>query len=150
METVDAATLATVVAAFLVAGVVKGALGMGLPMISMTIMGTALGLWEAIPILMWSLSCPQKRNTGWDFAVHNTSVLCDYKRYNRRRDISINRFGRHVPIFCILQKQILGSVRKADLNLGVSFRTSLAWMAVLRFSCLDRHRKPILTNNFLI
>ena len=52
METVDATTLATVVTAFLVAGVVKGALGMGLPMISMTIMGTALGLWEAIPTLM--------------------------------------------------------------------------------------------------
>ena len=67
METVDATTLATVVTAFLVAGVVKGALGMGLPMISMTIMGTALGLWEAIPILM----IPSILANLWQFSRPN-------------------------------------------------------------------------------
>ena len=67
METVDATTLATVVTAFLVAGVVKGALGMGLPMISMTIMGTALGLWEAIPILM----IPSVLANLWQFSRPN-------------------------------------------------------------------------------
>ena len=44
METIDATTLAIVVAAFLMAVVVKGGLGIGLPMISMTIMGRALRL----------------------------------------------------------------------------------------------------------
>ena len=67
METVDATTLATVVTAFLVAGVVKGALGMGLPMISMTIMGTALGLWEAIPTLM----IPSFLANLWQFSRPN-------------------------------------------------------------------------------
>lgn len=48
----DAETAGAVIAAFLIAGVVKGALGMGLPTISLAIMGIALGLREAIPVLM--------------------------------------------------------------------------------------------------
>ena len=52
LETLEGGTVATVVIAFLVAGAVKGALGMGLPTISVAIMGVALGLCEAIPVLM--------------------------------------------------------------------------------------------------
>ena len=52
MDGLESGTVATVVAAFLIAGVAKGALGMGLPTISVAIMGTALGLREAIPVLM--------------------------------------------------------------------------------------------------
>ncbi len=51
-ETLEGGTVAKVVITFLVAGVVKGALGMGLPTISVAIMGVALGLREAIPVLM--------------------------------------------------------------------------------------------------
>lgn len=52
LETLEGDTVATVVIAFLVAGIFKGALGMGLPKISVAIMGVALGLCEAIPVLM--------------------------------------------------------------------------------------------------
>ncbi len=45
-------TLAAITVAFLVAGTVKGMVGMGLPTISVAIMGGVLGLREAIPILM--------------------------------------------------------------------------------------------------
>lgn len=45
-------TLATVALAFLVAGCVKGAIGMGLPTIAVAIMGAELGLREAIPVLL--------------------------------------------------------------------------------------------------
>ncbi len=45
-------TLATVTVAFLVGGTIKGVTGMGLPTVSVAIMGGVLGLREAIPILM--------------------------------------------------------------------------------------------------
>lgn len=48
----DAEILATVAVAFLVAGCVKGAVGMGLPTIAVAIMGATLGLREAIPVLI--------------------------------------------------------------------------------------------------
>lgn len=48
----DAETLATVTVAFLVGGTIKGVVGMGLPTISVAIMGSVLGLREAIPILV--------------------------------------------------------------------------------------------------
>ncbi len=48
----DIETLAAITVAFLVAGTVKGMVGMGLPTISVAIMGGVLGLREAIPILM--------------------------------------------------------------------------------------------------
>jgi uncharacterized membrane protein YfcA len=52
MASLEMGTLAAVISAFLIAGIVKGALGMGLPTISIAIMGMALGLREAIPVLM--------------------------------------------------------------------------------------------------
>ena len=52
LETLEGDTVATVVIAFLVASGVKGALGMGLPTISVAIMDKAVGLREAIPVLM--------------------------------------------------------------------------------------------------
>ncbi|MEE3094273.1 MAG: hypothetical protein VX340_09305 [Pseudomonadota bacterium] len=52
LETLEGDTVATVVIAFLVAGIFKGALGMGLPKISVAIMVVALGLCEATPVLM--------------------------------------------------------------------------------------------------
>ena len=52
LETLEGDTVVTVVIAFLVASGVKGAVGMGLPTISVAIMGKALGLREAIPVLM--------------------------------------------------------------------------------------------------
>jgi hypothetical protein len=66
----EAEALITVAVAFLVAGVVKGAVGMGLPTISVAIMGSVLGLQQAIPILMvpslvaniWQIMGP--RNIG--------------------------------------------------------------------------------------
>ena len=52
LDTLEGGTVATVIIAFLVASVVKGALSMGLPTISIAIIGVALGLREAIPVLM--------------------------------------------------------------------------------------------------
>ena len=52
LDTLEGGTVATVIVAFLVASVVKGALSMGLPTISIAIIGVALGLREAIPVLM--------------------------------------------------------------------------------------------------
>jgi uncharacterized membrane protein YfcA len=52
MGSLETETIVTVISAFLIAGIVKGALGMGLPTISVAIMGMALGLREAIPVLM--------------------------------------------------------------------------------------------------
>ena len=52
LHTLVGGTVATVIVAFLVAGVVKGALSMELPTISIAIIGVALGLREAIPVLM--------------------------------------------------------------------------------------------------
>lgn len=52
MGSLETETVVAVISAFLIAGVVKGALGMGLPTISVAIMGMALGLREAIPVLM--------------------------------------------------------------------------------------------------
>ena len=48
----DFETLATVAGAFLLGGTIKGVTGMGLPTVAVAIMGAALGLREAIPILV--------------------------------------------------------------------------------------------------
>ena len=48
----DPTTLIAIAVAFLVAGTVKGGVGMGLPTVAVAIMGAALGLREAIPVLM--------------------------------------------------------------------------------------------------
>ena len=45
-------TLATVTVAFLLGGTIKGVTGMGLPTVAVAIMSAALGLREAIPILV--------------------------------------------------------------------------------------------------
>ena len=47
LETLEGDTVATVVIAFLVAGIFKGALGMGLPKISVAIMGVACLLYTS-------------------------------------------------------------------------------------------------------
>ena len=52
MPALEGYTVAAVIAAFLIAGVVKGVVGVGLPTIAVAIMGAALGLREAIPVLM--------------------------------------------------------------------------------------------------
>ncbi len=48
----DFGTLAIVIFAFLCAGTVKGVIGMGIPMISLAILATTLGLKEAIPLIL--------------------------------------------------------------------------------------------------
>ena len=48
----DPTTLIAIAVAFLVAGTVKGGVGMGLPTIAVAIMGATLGLREAIPVLI--------------------------------------------------------------------------------------------------
>lgn len=63
---IELETILAVVAAFLIAGVVKGAVGVGLPTIAIAIMGSALDLREAIPVLiipsflanLWQFSRP--------------------------------------------------------------------------------------------
>jgi uncharacterized membrane protein YfcA len=49
---VDATVLATAAVAFLVAGGVKGVIGLGLPLTAIAILGLVLGLREAIPLLV--------------------------------------------------------------------------------------------------
>ncbi len=48
----DTTLLAIIVAAFLIAGTIKGAIGVGLPTTAIAILGTGLGLREAIPLLI--------------------------------------------------------------------------------------------------
>lgn len=49
---VDATFIAVVIAAFLLAGTIKGALGVGLPTTSIAILSIALGLRDAVPLLI--------------------------------------------------------------------------------------------------
>ena len=51
-EPMDLGTVATVALAFLLGGTIKGVTGMGLPTVAVAVMGAALGLREAIPILV--------------------------------------------------------------------------------------------------
>jgi len=76
LESLDGGTITAVVTAFLIAGVVKGALGMGLPTISVAIMGIALGLREAIPVLM----IPSFLANLWQF-TRPGPVLPLFKRF---------------------------------------------------------------------
>jgi uncharacterized membrane protein YfcA len=48
----DTHTIVIIATAFLVAGAIKGAIGAGLPTTSIAIMGAALGLREAVPLLI--------------------------------------------------------------------------------------------------
>lgn len=48
----DSTLLATIVVAFIVAGAIKGAIGVGLPTTAIAILGTGLSLREAIPLLI--------------------------------------------------------------------------------------------------
>jgi len=48
----DAVFIATAIVAFLVAGCVKGVIGLGLPLTSIAILTTTIGLREAIPIIV--------------------------------------------------------------------------------------------------
>lgn len=48
----DPTLIAIIVAAFLIAGTIKGAIGVGLPTTAIAILGTGLGLREAIPLLI--------------------------------------------------------------------------------------------------
>lgn len=48
----DTYTLAVVAAAFLLGGLVKGVVGMGLPTVSLAVLGSAFGLHEALPLLV--------------------------------------------------------------------------------------------------
>jgi uncharacterized membrane protein YfcA len=48
----DTYTIVIIAVAFLVAGTIKGAMGAGLPTTSIAIMGAALGLREAVPLLV--------------------------------------------------------------------------------------------------
>jgi uncharacterized membrane protein YfcA len=48
----DSTLLATIVVAFIIAGAIKGAIGVGLPTTAIAILGTGLSLREAIPLLI--------------------------------------------------------------------------------------------------
>ncbi|MBM3597006.1 MAG: sulfite exporter TauE/SafE family protein [Alphaproteobacteria bacterium] len=52
MGTLDDSTLIAVGIAFLAGGLVKGVVGMGLPTVSIAVMGTVLGLHEALPLMI--------------------------------------------------------------------------------------------------
>ncbi|MDE0814652.1 MAG: sulfite exporter TauE/SafE family protein [Alphaproteobacteria bacterium] len=49
----DTSTLTLIVAAFLIAGSIKGAIGVGLPTTAIAILGTGLALQDAIPLLIF-------------------------------------------------------------------------------------------------
>jgi uncharacterized membrane protein YfcA len=48
----DLSLLTIIIIAFLIAGTIKGAIGVGLPTTAIAILGTGIGLREAIPLLI--------------------------------------------------------------------------------------------------
>ena len=125
LDTLEGGTVATVIIAFLVAGVVKGVLGIGLPTISVAIIGVAIGLREAIPVLMipsflanlWQSNLPGPvmplfKHFGMMNLAAYRHLVGDDPLFRIDTAITNNLFGSVVILYALL-----------NLTHGIHFRT---------------------------